>query len=256
MTDQPSPPPAHDPDPEADAKDTRRMKAVLLTAATIAFVSVPLVVPFNGFAPDAFPVPQEDPPIQPAGYAFSLWGLIYLWMLAHSLFGLVSRSEDVAWDGVRWPLVVSLILGAAWLPVAQFSPVWATVMIWAMLLSALAALLRTPAGQDRWLLRAPIALYAGWLTAASWVAIGLLGAGNGLGPGQIGWAWIGLAGALATALAVTRVVPRAPVYAAAVIWALIGVAVANWGVNWALVAVSLGGAVLVAAPSLERLRAG
>ena len=30
---------------------------------------------FNGFEPDQFPVPQDDPPVQPAGYAFSIWGL-------------------------------------------------------------------------------------------------------------------------------------------------------------------------------------
>ncbi len=242
--------------PDADLRDTRRMKAAFLAAAALAFATVPFTVPFNGFDPSAFPVPQIDPPVQPAGYAFSIWGPIYLWLLAHAGYGLFARSDSADWDNVRWPLMVSLIVGAAWLPVAQFSPLWATVMIWVMLLTALLALSRTPPTADRWLLRAPIALYAGWLTAASWVSVALMGAGNGIGPGETGWAWIGLAGALALSLAVTRLIPKTLLYALAVAWALIGVAVANWSADWALVAISLGGAVLVLSPSLERLRAG
>jgi len=252
MQDIPPPPDT----PDAEATDTRRMKAVFLTAAAVAFAAVPFAVPFNGFDPNAFPIPQDRPPVQPAGYAFAIWGPIYLWLIAHALYGLFRRAEAPTWDKVRWPLMASLVLGAAWLPVAQFSPPWATIMIWAMLLSALLALARTPASTDMWLLRAPISLYAGWLTAASWVSVGLLGAGYGVGPGVTGWAWIGLAGALATALAVTRLLPRTPFYAAAVVWALVGVAVANWGTDWALVAVSLGGAIMVAAPTVARLRAG
>jgi len=54
-----------------------RMKAILLFTAAIAFAISPFLVDgFNGFAPDQFPIPQIDPPAQPAGYAFSIWGLI------------------------------------------------------------------------------------------------------------------------------------------------------------------------------------
>ncbi|MEM6739470.1 MAG: hypothetical protein AAF646_05090, partial [Pseudomonadota bacterium] len=239
-----------------DETDTRRMKAIFVTGAALVFAVVPFAVPFNGFDPNAFPVPQDRPPVQPAGYAFAIWGPIYLWLVLHAFFGLARRADDAAWDAVRWPITLSMVLGAAWLPVAQFSPPWATVMIWAMLLSAVTALWRSPVAEDRWLLRAPISLYAGWLTAASWVAIGLLGAGYGLGPEETGWAWIGLAGALATALAVTRLVPNAPFYAVGVVWALVAVAAANWAANWALVAVALGGAAVVVSPTLGQLRAG
>jgi len=244
------------PPDENDTTDTRRMKAALVAAAALAFAAAPLAVPFDGFDPGAYPIPQDDPPVQPAGYAFGIWGPIYLWLVAHALWGLVRRSDSPAWDATRWPLALSLAVGAAWLPIAQVSPAWATALIWVMLLSALLALSRTPQAEERWLLRAPVSLYAGWLTAASWVALALLGAGYGVGFAQTGWAWIGLAGALATALAVTRMVAAAPFYAAGLAWALVAVAVANWGANWGLVAASLGGAAVVAAPAVGRLRAG
>ncbi|MFW5678558.1 MAG: hypothetical protein ACOCZK_03590 [Planctomycetota bacterium] len=222
----------------------RRMKAALVMAGSLAFAAAPLVVPFQGFDPDLFPVPQRDPPVQPAGYAFAIWGPIYLWLLVSAGFGLVARSGSPAWDAPRWPLLVSLLVGALWLAIAQVSPFWATLLIWAMLVSALLALFRTPVS-DRWLLRAPLALYAGWLTAASWVAVGLLGAGYAIGPGPDGWAVLSISGALGTALLVQRSLGWGPTYTLALVWALIGIAVANAGEAWALFALAIGGGVVL-----------
>ena len=181
------------PDP---ATDSRRMKAILTLTAAIAFASSPLWTSgFGGFSPDSYPNPQNDPPVQPAGYAFSIWGVIYLWLIVSAGFGLVARADDAGWDRVRWPLIVSLVVGTPWISVAQMSPVLATIMIWVMLIAALAAMIRAPKA-DRWLLSAPLGLYAGWLTAASFVALGLLGAGYGIAMAEIGWAWAGLLGAM------------------------------------------------------------
>ena len=221
------------------------MKAVLLAVAALAFAAAPLAMPFQGFDPNLFPVPQDDPPVQPAGYAFAIWGPIYLWLVVAAGFGLFARSGAPGWDAPRWPLIGSLIIGAAWLGVAQVSAVWAAVLIWIMLLAALAALYRTPP-TDRWLLREPVALYAGWLTAASWVSIGLLGAGYGIAMGAFGWAILCVLGALIMALAVLQTVPSTVMYGGGVIWALIGVAVANFGGAWSLVVLSLAGAAIVA----------
>ncbi|WP_349371763.1 hypothetical protein [Salinarimonas sp.] len=232
--------------PENRARDARRMKAVILAACALAFAAAPLAFPFAGFDPEMFPQPQRDPPVQPAGYAFGIWGPIYLWLLVSAAFGLIKRGDSPAWDAPRWPLAGSLVVGAAWLPVAQTDAVWATILIWAMLILALAALFRTPADTDRWLLRAPIALYAGWLTAASWVSIGLTGAGYGIALAEYGWAIVGLLGALATAGGVLWRLPRIPLYAAAVVWALIAVAVANYAEAWSLVVLALAGAVAMA----------
>lgn len=233
--------------------DRRRMKAVLLAVAALLFAVAPLAVPFQGFDPDLFPVPQDDPPVQPAGYAFAIWGPIYLWLLVSAGVGLFRRAGDADWDAPRLALTGSLAIGAVWLSVAQTSAVWATVLIWAMLVLALAALFRTPT-RDPWLLRAPVALYAGWLTAASWVSVGLLGAGYGVGPGATGWALLCLLGALALAVPVQLRVGRAPLYGAAVVWALIGIVVANQGTQWTVAALALAGAVSMAATTLRGLR--
>lgn len=224
-----------------------RMKAILLLVAALAFAVSPIQWGgFGGFEPGQFPNPQDRPPVQPAGYAFSIWGLIYAWLLAHAVFGLLRRDIDPNWDAPRWPMIVSLAVGASWIPVAQISPVWATVLIWVMLVAALAGLFATRQAPDRWLLQAPLAVYAGWLTAASFVSLGLLGAGYGLGFGQEGWAWVALIAAFGFAAAVQLALRRAPEYGATVAWALVAVTVANLNDNRALAAFALASAVAIA----------
>ncbi|MDO9525520.1 MAG: tryptophan-rich sensory protein [Gemmobacter sp.] len=211
-----------------------RLLALLTLLATLAFALSPLASSgFNGFTASQFPIAQVDPPVQPAGYAFSIWGVIYLWLILGAGFGLWKRKDDAEWQRMRPALVVSLAIGAFWIPVANISPLGATVMIWAMLISALVAVIRSGTS-DRWWQRAPVALYAGWLTAASCVSIGLVLAGYGLLSAQMA-ALLSICVALAVAVAISLVRPDTPTYAFGVVWALVGVIVsnvqpANWGV--------------------------
>jgi MFS family permease len=233
----------------------QRFKAVMTLLAAVAFLLSPMLSSgFNGFTADQFPIPQDDPPVQPAGYAFSIWGLIYLALVAGALFGLLKRVGHPAWDAARWPLIASLVVGAAWIPVANRSVVAATVMIWFMLVTAVIALIAAGKGDRPWL-RSPIALYAGWLTAASCVALGLVMAGHGLVGGTTA-AILCLVLALAIAVAVQGLRRDAPEYSVAVIWALIGVIVSNLDpLNWAvlgLAAVGIGALGVVAARQYAR----
>lgn len=229
------------------------MPAVLVAATTLAFVTSPLLVPgFTGFEPGQFPVPQVDAPVQPAGYAFSIWGLIYGWLLVSAGFGLFARARAVDWMPMRAPLAISVGIGAAWLPVAKVSPLAATVLIWLMLITALAALLKVPA-LDRGVARAPVALYAGWLTAASCVSIGLLLAGYGL-MGQTAAAIVALLLALAISVWVLRYLGNYPAFGFAVVWALIAVTVAGWDKADVVTWLAATGAALVAGVTLAAAR--
>lgn len=202
------------------------MMAILVFTAALAFAVSPLMVPeFGGFDPSQFPVPQEDPPAQPAGYAFSIWFLIYGWLIAGAGFGLLRRADDPRWAAHRGPLFISLVVGTAWLPVAMVSPLAATALLWVILGSALAALMQTGRSDRLWL-QAPIAVFAGWLTAAACTGLGLLLAGYGVVLPQ-GAALFVLILGLLLAIAVLAMRPGTPEYGAAMIWALVGVAVGN-----------------------------
>ena len=235
---------------------TNRLMPLAVLAAALAFAVMPFFVSFSGFDPSLYPVPQEDPPAQPAGYAFSIWGVIYLWLIVMAAFGVWKRADDPDWAATRPALLISLVIGVAWLPVAEVSPVWALILIWAMLVTALWALMKTPA-RDIWLLRAPIGLYAGWLTAASAVSIALVGHGYDLAPlSQPVWAVLAIS--IGLVVAVATLMARAPLlaYAAAVVWALIALIVQNGSAVASVSAVSALGIAVVAGLALMRARRG
>jgi hypothetical protein len=225
-------------DPD-DPKDTMRLKAVLVLVASVAFAATPfLAQPFTGFDPSQMPIPVDDPPIQPAGWAFAIWGVIYLWLLASAGFGLIKRDTDPGWDAVRWWLFLSLAVGAAWISIALRAPVMATALIWVMLGGAVLALRAAPTADRAWL-ALPLGLYAGWLTAASCVALSTVAAGYGLGTETfLGWAGLLLALVIAVPLAQTL---RTPTYTLAVAWALAGVVAANATAMPAFAGAALGG---------------
>jgi hypothetical protein len=223
--------------------------ALILLVATLAFGVAPFVTPpFTGYDPAMFPVYIVRPSIQPAGYAFAIWSVIYLWLIAHAVFGLWKRPDRAEWDRVRLPLTVAVAVGAVWLSIAGQSAVWGTVTIWIMAGAAILAFLRADPGVDRWMLSGPTAIFAGWLSAASAVSTGVLIAGYGW-LSDTGAAAAMLALVLALAVTVQMRRPAMPVYGLTVIWALAGVIVANAGGNLT-VAVLAGSGIAVMAVTL------
>ncbi|MBA3909971.1 MAG: hypothetical protein C0524_08790 [Rhodobacter sp.] len=223
-----------------------RLSALILLVATVAFGIAPFITPpFTGYDPAVFPVRIERPSIQPAGYAFAIWSIIYIWLALHAVLGLWKRTDDPAWEAVRLPLTVAVAVGAVWLWIAGQSAIWGTVTIWIMAGGAILAFLRADPSVDRWMLSGPTAILAGWLSAASAVSTGVLIAGYG---------WLGDTGSAAAMLALVLGVavtaqlrrPQMPVYGLAVIWALAGVIVANAEANLTVAALAASGIAVLA----------
>ncbi len=226
-------------------------KAILTALLTLTFVLSPFVTdPFSGFRADQLPIPQIEPPVQPAGYAFAIWGLIYAWLVVSAGFGLSKRADAQDWDHARVPLIISLAVGTPWLAVANASAVWATILIFVMAAGAIAALIYAPM-RDQWLFRVPVGIYAGWLTAASFVSLGSTAAGYGLLAGQIGWAYIGIIGALLVGIAVLFRI-NALAYALTIVWALVGIIIANSMNNWTVSALATAGIVALLVIAIPR----
>ncbi|WP_149589056.1 hypothetical protein [Tabrizicola flagellatus] len=228
--------------------------ALVLLLAALAFALAPIITPpFTGYDPGQFPVEIAQPAVQPAGYAFAIWSLIYLWLILHAAFGLWKRQRHPAWVRVRPALTLAVVLGTVWLAIAASSPFWATVVILVMAGAAILAFLQAPTEPDRWLLSAPLAIFAGWLTAASAVSTGVLLAGYGyLGNEEA--AYDMMAAVLILGVLVQWRKPRMPVYGLTLAWALVGIGVANWGsgtpVAW--VAFGIAALTLVAVSLLAR----
>jgi hypothetical protein len=214
-----------------------------LLSAVLFMVSAAWFRDFQGFDPARFPVEVRDHPIQPAGYTFSIWGLILIWLVLGAGFGLLRRSGDGDWAEMRPWMTATLILGAMWLPVASLSPLLATTLLWLMLVASLRTLFRT-GDTDRWLQQGPVAILAGWLTAAACVATGVVLGGYGLPLTPV--ALLMLCVAVGIAVTVQYRLHRAPEYGVTLIWALTGIIVGNTApVNAAVTLLCIGGIIAI-----------
>ncbi len=199
----------------------------LLVVLTLAFLAAPSVTPpFMGYLPGQMPVDIGRAAIQPAGYAFSIWGVIYLWLILHAGFGLIKRRGDEVWAAPRPALMVAVALGTVWLAIAAQKPLGATMTIAVMAIAAITAFMQASPTKDRWLLIAPLSIFAGWLTAATLVSIGLVLAGYGA-MSNIASAYTMLGVAAVLGLVLQSRQPSMPVFGGTLVWALIAV----WQVN-------------------------
>ncbi|MFW8594660.1 tryptophan-rich sensory protein [Cribrihabitans neustonicus] len=205
---------------------TRKILAYGVFFLALAFALAPYFTGgFAGYSAEQLPYPQPNPPMQPAGWAFSIWGLIYLWLLAGAGYGAWKAPRSGNWHRMRQPLALSLALGIFWLPAANSAPVAATVMILLMTAGAIAAVLRANIHNRIWK-RGPVGLYAGWLTAASGVSLSIVLPGFGL-MGAEAAAILCLALVLAVTVIVQTLRPVAWTYTAAVCWALFALLVGH-----------------------------
>ncbi|WP_380057586.1 hypothetical protein ACFE33_04685 [Falsihalocynthiibacter sp. SS001] len=222
-----------------------KLLAVFVLLASILFAISPWLVPsFDGFDSSQFPLPQVARPVQPAGYTFAIWGVIYLWLIVGSAYGLLKAADDEDWKEMRPPLLASLVLGVFWLPIATESPVWATVVIVFMAIFAIIAFLK--AGDKAPLFQIwPVALYAGWLTAATGAGIGVTLGGYGVLAPDLA-ALVCISGVLLAALLVQSARIENWGYPAALVWALAGIIVANVpNSNWPVIGVVIAGITVI-----------
>ena len=226
----------------------------LTLAVGLAFAAAPSFAPeFRGYAAGQLPVAIERHAVQPAGYAFAIWGVIFLWLLASAAFGLWARADHPAWRTTRPALIGAMLLGSLWLFLAASNPLLATVVILAMAVCALTAFLRADTGIDRWMLSAPLAIFAGWVSAASLVSVGIMLGGYGLLPHPTS-ALVMVAILVAAALYIQSRQPLMPVYGATVVWAIVAVAVVN-RTEYPMVAITAAIAALIMAAGTAWLRA-
>ena len=215
--------------------------AILILA--VGFAASPIISNgFGGFYRESFPVQVDRWPAQPVGWAFSIWGLIYLALIATAAMAVLRPAATPGWSRAALPLGLSLFIGMFWIEAAMRAPVLATVMILPMAAGAVMAMRRLgPA----WREHAAVGLYAGWLTAASGVAVSVVLTGHGVLPPRIAAiALIGVVLLVAVAVAANR--PAIWTYRAGVIWALVGVIVANLAArDWLIAGICAAGGMMV-----------
>lgn len=245
---------------------------VVLVVLAVGQVVSPFVVSALGGGEFRTSDRAGEPAIVPAGYAFSIWGLVEALCLVYAVWALVTRTpgQDVR-DRLARPLSVVFAGFTVWLVAAEVEPVWSTVAVFVVmlvaLLKALEIALRHRAEIARWhraprlLLWSLLGVYTGWSSIAIWVnfttALTESGApidGTAGVAGQIAV----LAGATATAVVLLWRTSGLLPYGLAVVWALVAVVIAAAQAGQPLLAVIAAAALVcvgVATAVFRRRRA-
>ncbi len=178
------------------------------------------------------------PQVVPALYVFFVWPLIYLGCIAYAVYQALPRNRENELLRRIGPYTASAFLGSTvWVVAAQSGWGWLTVTcIFWMLVSLIGAFIqfiemRTPfAVTEHVFVVLPISIYTGWITVASVANTASILKASGfstIGLSDQNWSILMLLiGGLIAAFVTLR--SRGNVgYALTVIWALIGVVVAN-----------------------------
>ncbi len=108
----------------------------------------------------------------PAGFTFSIWGVIYLLLLGFSVcqFRFFNKPTPVFLQKIGWLFVLSSAANIAWLLAFHHLQIGLSMLIMLALLGSLLAIylrLETEGTAQRWLVRLPFSVYLGWVTVAT-----------------------------------------------------------------------------------------
>jgi len=177
--------------------------------------------------------------ITPAGYVFSIWGIIYVLLGIFVIFqALPSQKEKEYTKKIGWLFVLSSIINISWLFLWQFRFLGLSVVLMFLLLATLILIyLRLGIGKSPVTLRerlaifTPFSVYLGWITIASIANVSAtLVSVNWNGFGISPEIWASLIVIVALLIALLVIASRKDIaYGLVIVWALIGIAVKQSG---------------------------
>jgi len=217
---------------------TRQWINVLGVVFTIALNGLANALPLNGQTTGEIS-DRFETYFVPAGYVFSIWGLIYLTLVAFAVYQVLpGQRTNPRLRRVGYLFALSCVANVAWLFLWHYERFPLTMVAMILLLLSLIAIyvrlgigVTTVPAAEQWFVRVPFRIYLGWVTVATIAnassLLYYLGWGGwGISP-QI-WTVIMLLAATAITAAVTFT--RGDVaYGAVIIWAFAGIAVKHAG---------------------------
>ncbi len=156
-------------------KDMLRQFAVIfVTILTITVNALANILPINGLETgvisDNFPVL-----FTPAGYVFSIWGLIYTGLIAYTIYqALPSQRANPRLRAIGWLYVVSGLANSLWIFLWHYLQFGWSVLVIAVVLVSLALIYArlypsrwSVSRGELWTTHIPFSVYLGWLTVAT-----------------------------------------------------------------------------------------
>lgn len=151
-----------------------RIITVLMTAFMIAVNALANILPINGQQTGEIS-DRFDVYFVPAGYVFSIWGLIYLGLTAYTIYqALPAQKNNPAFRKIALLYWISCAANAAWIVMWHYEYFPATLLAMSVILVSLIGvytnLKKDPSfssGAPLWLTVVPFSIYLGWISVAA-----------------------------------------------------------------------------------------
>ena len=155
-------------------KQFLRTLNVLAYVATLIINGLANALPLNGLSTGEIS-DRFDVFFVPAGYVFSIWGVIYLALGAFAVYQILpSQRENALLDRIGYWFAFSAAANIAWIFLWHYEIFPLTIVAMGLLLISLIAIyLRLDIGKgepsraDRWFVKIPFQIYLGWIAVAT-----------------------------------------------------------------------------------------
>lgn len=202
----------------------------------------------------------------PAGFAFSIWGVIYLALLAFLVWqALPAQRSNARIAAISWYFKLNCVLNALWIVVWHYDLVIVSLLVMLAILVTLVliyrALIASIAGApwaEHFALYLPFSIYTGWITLATIANASVVQTAYGLddaGLGAVQWTLLKLSAAGAIGATMILRLRDAP-FGLVIAWGAYGIAakqIATPAVAGAAITLSLLMLILVAKDGVDRL---
>jgi len=230
---------------------------LLLIAATILVNGLANALPINGQGTgqisDRFQVY-----FTPAGYVFSIWGVIYLGLVVYGIFQVMPRHrKNLLLQSIVVPFWVSCLANIAWILLWHYEYFGSTFVVMVVLLGSLVVIdrqfTRYPCTKpaELWCVRVPFSIYIGWITVATIANLTVLVEDKDLRPFDLGaepWA-VGMVLLGTLVAAAVGWIRKDIAYLLVIVWAFTGITVKQ---GWAVVGIAAAVGVAVAVVLIVR----
>jgi benzodiazapine receptor len=203
----------------------------------------------------------------PAGYVFSIWGLIYLGLLIFVIWqALPEQRTNKNLAAIRIPFLINCASNAIWIFMWHYDLLVLSLVLMLVILGSLIQIYRTlniglsnaPAA-ERWIAHLPFSIYTGWITVATIANLSAFQINQGwddLGFEAVTWTIIkiGIAGTVAATVLFRR---RDVAFVLVAVWASTGIAAkhaASPMVAGAASVIAILGVLLIVSEYLSRSR--
>ncbi len=244
----------------------RQLANIFALGSVLTINALANLLPINGVTTgevsDSFPSL-----FTPAGYVFSIWGLIYALLAVFIVYqALPSQKDNPRLERLGYAFVVSCAFNFAWLLAWHYGVIWLSqVFMLGLLASLIVCYRRLGIGKtavsktrvsvvERLTTRLPFSVYLGWITVATVANTSITLLDLGVTGGWLAPFWAAVAIIAALGIGFLMLKNRGDLaFGGVLAWAFVGIAAKQWGAELVVVVAALVAAGLVLAFIVQRL---